>query len=79
MSDTLSPPTKDKQESPTTVRIGECTLKSINEICTATGITRNALIGIALSSLIDFVGRTGKLPVPQLQKGKRGGANGSAR
>jgi hypothetical protein len=70
MATTEKPP-----EKPTTVRLGEAQAEAISRICKICNITQSALINLAVSAFADHVERTGKLPVPKLKKGKRGGAN----
>ena len=69
--------TEDTQTAPdpTTIRLGAEQYASVERICKVCNITKNALINLAVSALADSVDRTGKLPVPQLRRGKRGGAN----
>jgi predicted DNA-binding protein len=66
-----------KPKKPTTFRLGDEHVEKLDEIRKKTGMTRNTLVGIAIESLLDFAERTGKLPLPKLRKGKRGGGNGN--
>lgn len=64
---------------PTTIRLGADQHAAIERICKVCNITKNALINLAVSALADSIDRTGKLPVPQLRKGKRGGSHEPAK
>ena len=71
----IPPPAPPTQERPTTIRLTPSNVSALDQIGQDTGITRNALIGLAITAMLDFVARTGKLPAPNLKKGKRGGGD----
>lgn len=60
-------------EKPTTVRLSVELIEKLDNIRIATKVSRSALIALAITSFLDYVERTGKLPAPSIKKAKRGG------
>lgn len=71
-----SPAADSEGTKPTTIRLNEKQLAGLDEIARASHSTRNGLASLAIDALIDFVRRTGKLPVPAAKK-RRSPAHGS--
>lgn len=65
MSDTIAKP------SPTSVRLDENQVSQLERIRAITRLKKNALISLAVDALVDYVERTGKLPLPQVRRKKK--------
>jgi predicted DNA-binding protein len=64
-----------KPTKPTTFRLDQEQVDKLDAIRANVPLTRNGLVSLAVEAFLDFVERTGKLPVPKLRKGKRGGSD----
>jgi len=59
----LPPMPKLNYQKPTSIRLTDSMIQKLDAIHNQTAITRSALIGLAVAAFVDYVGRTGKLPV----------------
>ena len=59
----LTEKTDDGILKPTTIRLTRELLKQLDRIRVHTGVTRSALIQLSITAFIDYVERTGKMPV----------------
>jgi hypothetical protein len=64
--------TTTKPSKPTTFRIGEDQITALDIITETVELSRNSLVRLAISAFLDHVDRTGKLPVPKLQRKGKG-------
>lgn len=57
---------KNPRENPTSVRLTRSLNLKLESLGNQTSVSRSALIGLAITSFVDYIERTGKLPLPTL-------------